>query len=172
MIKRTGRLRLIRTADLAELRTAAAELTELRPLLAQAQQSAELATDSAIRTETTAETLREELARAITAAARAEGELTALRVQHLLDAEDRVALRMLLRTARKQQTRTGRVYVLYRHGALHSVHTTRDAAEIAAEAEGAPRDGWTSSATCCATPYGAPEAPWRIQTLPLGGGER
>ena len=153
MIKRTGRLRLIRTADLAELRTAAAELAELRPLLAQAQQSAELATDSAIRTETTAETLREELARTITAAARAEGELTALRAQ--------------------QARLADHVYVLLRFGEVHSVHASWDAAEIAAESEGAPRAGWGALTRCSdGTPTSPREVPWRILRVPRGGGQR
>jgi septal ring factor EnvC (AmiA/AmiB activator) len=107
--------------------------------------------------------------RATADAARFEGELEALRAHSLLDTEDRQALRMLLRTVRKQSGRADRVYVLYRFGDLHSVHVTRDAAEIAAEAEGAPRDGWTSSTTCCASESPAAEIPWRIRPVPLGG---
>lgn len=166
-------IRIIRAAELAKLRTAADELAELRPLLAQALREAATVADSAVRAETTTETLRDELARATTASARAEGELAALRAQSLLDTEDRQALRTLLRVARKQAARADRVYVLLHFGELHSVHATRDAAEIAAEAEGAPRDGWTSSTTCCdGSPAPASEAPWRIRPLPLGGGQR
>ncbi|MEV7722716.1 hypothetical protein, partial [Streptomyces sp. NPDC088184] len=133
----------------------------------QHQLESDLATDSAIRAESAVEELRASLARTTADAARLEGELETLRAQSLLDTEDRQALRMLLRTARKQATRADRVYVLYRFGELHSVHATRDAAEIAAEAEGAPRDGWTSPTTCC---DGAPasEVPWRIRPVPLG----
>ncbi|MEU3221209.1 hypothetical protein [Streptomyces sp. NPDC006971] len=166
------KIRIIRADELAKLRTAADELAELRPLLAQVLTESATVADSAIRAETTAETLRDELARAITAAARAEGELAALRAQHLLDAEDRVALRMLLRTARKEQARDAdRVYVLLHYGALHSVHTTRGAAEIAAEAEGAPRSNWTTLTPGAAAPP-ASEVTWRVQPLPLGGGQR
>jgi hypothetical protein len=142
------------------------ELEKTRALLAQTQTEAATATDSAIRAETVAETLRADLARAIAAAARTEGELTALRAQHLLDTEDRVALRALLRTARRQQARGDRVYVLFHHGRLYGVYATQDAAEIAAEAEGAPRDGWTTQAPGAAMPP-ASEVTWRVQPLPL-----
>ncbi|MGW9612657.1 hypothetical protein [Streptomyces diastaticus] len=37
-----------------------------------------------------------------------------------------------------------------------------------AEAEGAPRSGWTSLGPGAAMPPAA-EVPWRIQPLPLGG---
>ncbi|MER5357553.1 hypothetical protein [Streptomyces sp. NPDC002785] len=114
--------------------------------------------------------LRVVLDRAIADAARLDGELETLRAQSLLDTEDRQALRTLLRIARKQAARADRVYVLFHFGELHSVHATQDAAEIAAEAEGAPRDGWASPATCCGgAPARASEVPWRIRTLPLGG---
>ncbi|AXQ57795.1 hypothetical protein ACQRET_20335 [Streptomyces koyangensis] len=95
-------------------------------------------------------------------------EVEAARAQVLLDAEDRVVLRALLRTARRQDARATRVYALFRSGALHSVHATADAAEAAAETEGAPRSGWTSLGPGAATPSAA-EVPWRIQPLPLGG---
>lgn len=90
----------------------------------------------------------------------AHAELEAARAQVLLDAEDRVALRALLRTARRQDARADRVYLLYRHGTLHSIHTSLSAAEEAAEAEGAARSGWTASAAA-STP-GEAEAPWLI----------
>ncbi|MFF8917224.1 hypothetical protein ACF08M_28895 [Streptomyces sp. NPDC015032] len=116
------------------------------------------------------EELRAALARTTADAARLEGELETLRAQSLLDTEDRQALRTLLRVARKQSARADRVYVLFRFGELHSVHTTWDAAEIAAEAEGAPRTGWTSLATLGdGTPTPASGVPWRIRQLPLGG---
>lgn len=110
--------------------------------------------------------LREELATARAVTARAEGELTTLRAQHLLDTEDRAALRLLLRTVRKQSRPTDRIFVLFRHGRLHSLHATQDAAEIAAEAAGADRAGWTAGEPGAALPPAA-EVPWRIQQLPL-----
>ncbi|MEK8141751.1 hypothetical protein NKH18_01270 [Streptomyces sp. M10(2022)] len=97
---------------------------------------------------------------------RAEGALEILRAQHLLDTEDRAALRLLLRIARKQARPTDRVFVLFRHGKLHSLHPTQDSAEIAAEAEGAPRSGWTADAPGAAFPP-ASEVSWRIQQLPF-----
>ncbi|MEL3944852.1 hypothetical protein [Streptomyces sp. LNU-CPARS28] len=100
------------------------------------------------------------------ALARAEGELSALRPQTLLDAEDRVALRMLLRSARRQNAAPARVFVLFQRGALHSIHATQDGAEAAAEAEGAPRSGWTSLAPGASVPA-ASEVLWRVQPLPL-----
>lgn len=130
----------------------------------------DLAAASAIRAGETVEELRAALTRATQGAARLEGELAALRAQALLDTEDRQALRMLLRTTRKQHSRAERVYVLFRFGKLHSIHATADAAEIAAEAEGAARDGWTSPTTCCdgaTTP--ASDVRWRIQPVLLGG---
>lgn len=99
--------------------------------------------------------------------AHAEGELAVLRAQALLDTEDRAALRALLRAARKT-SRTDRVYVLFRRGELHSVHATVEAAEAAAEAEGAPRSGWTAHPPGAALPPAA-EVAWRVQPLPLGG---
>lgn len=125
------------------------------------------ATDFLIRAETTIEVLHKQLAEARADTARAEGERDALRAQQLLDTEDRACLRMLLRTARKQ-TRTDRVHVLFRRGVLHSVHATPEAAEAAAEAEGAPPNGWTAAAPGASQPP-ASEVAWRIQALPLGG---
>jgi hypothetical protein len=142
----------------------------MRIVSTRAQRAAE-ETEATLRAEVvsatqTAAGLREELATARATAARAEGELTALRAQHLLDTEDRVALRMLLRTARRQQARTDRVYVLFHYGRLHSLHATQDAAEAAAEAEGAPRSGWTATPPGAAAPP-ASEVTWRTQQLPL-----
>ncbi|MEU3065041.1 hypothetical protein [Streptomyces subrutilus] len=96
----------------------------------------------------------------------ARTEVEAARAQVLLDAEDRVALRALLRTARRQSATADRVYVLYRYGALHSLHRSMEAAEQAAEAEGAPRGGWTASRPGAALPSAA-EVNWRIQPLAL-----
>ncbi|MGW3955156.1 hypothetical protein ACWEKM_30420 [Streptomyces sp. NPDC004752] len=164
-VVRIRTLRALRTGlSEAEAGTAAA-----RAESEQHRKEGEIATDSAIRAEIALEELRAALARTTADAARLEGELETLRAQSLLDTEDRQALRTLLRITRKQNARADRVYVLYRFGELHSVHAARDAAEIAAEAEGAPRDGWTSPTTCCATPPPASEVPWRIQPLPLGG---
>ncbi|QCX81074.1 hypothetical protein C9F11_37455 [Streptomyces sp. YIM 121038] len=100
------------------------------------------------------------------ALAGAEGELVALRAQTHLDAEDRVALRMLLRSARRQSSLPDRVFVLFQRGALHSIHTTLDGAEAAAEAEGATPSGWTSLTAGAALPP-ASEVAWRVQPLPL-----
>ncbi|MFI5526877.1 hypothetical protein [Streptomyces platensis] len=98
----------------------------------------------------------------------ARAEAKAARAQVLLDAEDRVALRTLLRVTRKQSRALDRVYVLFRRGKLHSVHASMDAAEGAAEAEGAERSAWTSHTPGAAFPA-ADEVAWRVQPLPLGG---
>ncbi|BAU84725.1 hypothetical protein SLA_3823 [Streptomyces laurentii] len=135
----------------------------------QHQLARDLANDAAIRAENATERLDSALTCARADAARLEGELVTLRAQSLLDTEDRQALRMLLRTTRKQNDRADRVFVLFRSGELHSVHATRDAAEIAAEAEGAPRDAWITSTPCCPTPAPAAEVPWCIRPVPLGG---
>lgn len=156
--------RIVRTSA---LRAALDREAELRGELAAAKTQADLATDAAIRAENVAEELQAALARHAADVGRSEGELETLRAQTLLDTEDRAALRMLLRIARKQN-RADRVYALFRRGALHSVHATLEAAEAAAEAEGAPRSGWTSHAPGGALPPAA-EAAWRVQPLPLGG---
>ncbi|MFJ8374079.1 hypothetical protein ACIQ9I_21175 [Streptomyces sp. NPDC094461] len=165
-------IRIVRTRTLNALRTSLTEAqttaSAAREEAEQHQWASELATDSAIRAEAALEKLQTAALQRAVDVARFEGELEGLRAQSLLDTEDRQALRMLLRTARKQATRADRVYVLLHFGELHSVHTTRDAAEIAAEAEGAPRDGWTSSTTCCPSPAPASEVPWRIRPVPLG----
>ncbi|MFE7466404.1 hypothetical protein ACFU6R_20165 [Streptomyces sp. NPDC057499] len=167
-------IRIVRTRTLTALHTS---LTEAQTVASAAREEAdqhkwasELATDSAIRAEAALEKLQTaDLQRAVDVA-RLQGELETLRAQSLLDTEDRQALRTLLRIARKQAARTDRVYVLLHFGEVHSVHTTWDEAEIAAEAEGAPRDGWTSSTTCCAgAPSPASEVPWRIRPVKLGG---
>ncbi|MDA5284635.1 hypothetical protein [Streptomyces sp. Isolate_45] len=100
-------------------------------------------------------------------AAEAGAEVAEARAQVLLDAEDRVALRTLLRVARKQGDALTRVYVLFRRGTLHSLHRSMAEAERAAEAEGAPRDGWTAHTPGAAFPPAA-EVPWRVQPLALG----
>ncbi|MEU7566350.1 hypothetical protein AB0A99_10085 [Streptomyces fradiae] len=162
-IVRTRTLRALRS-DLADAETrAAAARTDAE----QHQQAAEMANDVAIRVELAMEELHERLARAHADASRIEGELETLRAQNYLDTEDRAVLRMLLRTARKQ-ARADRVYVLFHRGVLHSVHASLEAAEAAAEAEGAPRSGWTTHAPGAAMPPAA-EVVWRVQPLPLGG---
>lgn len=165
---------LIRTRILDDLRTdltnREADARAARSKGEQHELERDLATDAAIRAGTTVEELRAALTRATTDAARLEGELEALRAQSLLDTEDRQALRTLLRTTRKQNSRAERVYVLFRFGKQHSIHATADAAEIAAEAEGAARDGWTASTTCCdGATVPASEVRWRIQPILLGG---
>ncbi|MEU7048047.1 hypothetical protein [Streptomyces eurythermus] len=155
---------ILRTRTLRALRTSlAAAETEAERL----QQEVEIVSDSAIRAETTLEDLRDAHARSIADGARAEGELSALRSQILLDTEDRAVLRMLLRQARKAAG-PQQVYVLLRRGAFHSVHASREAAEEAAEREGAPRDGWFVQGGQGAPPPTA-EVPWRIQPVPLTG---
>ncbi|KQX36543.1 hypothetical protein ASD97_20940 [Streptomyces sp. Root63] len=162
---------LIRTRILDDLRT---DLTnheaDARAARAKGEQhelERDLATNAANRAEVTVEELRDALTRATQAAARLEGELETLRAQSLLDTEDRQALRTLLRTTRKQNSRADRVYVLFHHGRLHSVHPTAEAAEIAAEAEGAPRSNWTTHTPGAAMPP-ACEVTWRVQPLPFG----
>ncbi|MFI2315983.1 hypothetical protein AMK17_28390 [Streptomyces sp. CB00072] len=162
---------LIRTRTLDDLRSdltnreadarAARSKVELHEL------ERDLATGAANRAGATVEELRAALTRATQDAARLEGELEALRAQSLLDTEDRQALRTLLRTTRKQSSRADRVYVLFHHGRLHSVHPTVEAAEIAAETEGAPRSGWTTHTPGAALPP-ACEVTWRVQPLPFG----
>ncbi|MBK3542459.1 hypothetical protein [Streptomyces sp. MBT60] len=162
---------LIRTRTLNTLRTelAMAE-TEAENARAEAdkclEQSGELL-DYLTHADDVAGELRSELAQSRLDAARLEGELEALRAQVLLDTEDRQALRTLLRVTRKQNQRADRVYALFHHGRLHSVHPTVEAAEIAAEAEGAPRSGWTAHTPGAALPP-ACEVTWRVQPLPFG----
>ncbi|WP_405740471.1 hypothetical protein OG422_05815 [Streptomyces sp. NBC_01525] len=156
---------LVRTRTLRALRDGLSEAetatTAARAEAAQRQQSAEIALEEQ----------RAALAQAAVDVARLEGELAALRAQSLLDTEDRQALRTLLRTVRKQLAREAdRVHILFRSGELHSVHATRDAAEIAAEAEGASRDGWISlPASWTDSPASASETRWRLQSFALGG---
>jgi len=168
MTDRTGWLRLIRGAELAELRADRAELTALRQTLAIERQAVQHTADFLIRAETTVELLGKERDAARDDLAHALGELETLRDQQLLDTEDRAALRALLRTARRQEQRTDRVYVLLRFGRLHSVHTSQDEAEAAAESAGADRAGWMSGEPGAALPP-ACEVPWRIQQLRVGG---
>ncbi|MGA5599578.1 hypothetical protein ACPCUF_00830 [Streptomyces griseoincarnatus] len=100
--------------------------------------------------------------------ARAEGELAVLRAQSYLDAEDRVALRTLLRTVRKQAGDRDKVAVLFRRGQLHSLHDSTQAAEAAAEAEGAPAAGWV----CVpgdAPPPTTPDVSWAVRMFRVQG---
>ncbi|MCG7525049.1 hypothetical protein MHW47_11445 [Streptomyces sp. OfavH-34-F] len=166
---------LVRTHTLNALRTdlakAEAAVKTARRKGEQHELERDLAADAASRAETTVESLRAALARAAQETARLEGELETLRAQSLLDTEDRQVLRMLLRTARKQSGRADRVYALFHHGRLHSVHPTMDAAEIAAEAAGAPRSGWTTHPAGAAMPP-ASEVIWRVQPLAVGSPDR
>lgn len=162
---------LIRTRTLDDLRTdltnREADARAARSKGEQHELERDLATAAANRAGVTVEELRAALTRATQDAARLEGELETLRAQSLLDTEDRQALRTLLRTTRKQNSRADRVYVLFHHGNLHSVHPTVEAAENAAEAEGAPRSGWTTHTPGAALPP-ACEVTWRVQPLPFG----
>ncbi|WP_229843299.1 hypothetical protein [Streptomyces chryseus] len=170
---------MIRSSTHAALLADRADLDQARTDRDQAHDSRERALTDLAKTRTDAqEALRvlevgmHAVLRQVTAerdAARAEvetarAEVDEARKQVLLDAEDRVALRMLLRTARKHDA--GRVYVLFHRGRFHSVHTTVEGAEAAAEAEGAPRDGWTAHAPGAALPPAA-EVVWRVQPLAL-----
>ncbi|GAA3013565.1 hypothetical protein [Streptomyces fulvorobeus] len=164
---------LIRIRTLAALRDSLTEAeTEAEAARTEAdkclEQSGDML-DHLTQADDVAEELRADLAQSRLDAARLEGELEALRAQVLLDTEDRQALRTLLRAVRKQNQRAHRVYVLFRFGELHSIHATADAAEIAAEAEGAARAGWTPHTTCCdGTTVPASEVRWRIQPVLLG----
>lgn len=162
-IVRTRTLRTLRTA-LADAETAA---ETARALAERLHQEVEIVADSAIRAETTLEDLRDAYARSIAGAARAEGELETLRAQQLLDTEDRAALRLLLRQTRKTAA-AQRVFVLLKRGQFHSVHGTREAAEEAAEREGAHRDGWLTQGGP-GTQCSGSEVLWRIQPVPLTG---
>lgn len=145
-------IRVVSTSTLTALHTARAE----------AEQQQHQAAESAHRAEAALAELRCE-------AARLKGELSALRAQSLLDTEDRQALRTLLRVTRKQTAALSeRVFVLFHRGAVHSVHPSQESAEVAAEAEGAPRSGWTAHTPGAALPP-ASEVAWRVQALPLGG---
>ncbi|MEU8100769.1 hypothetical protein [Streptomyces rubiginosohelvolus] len=162
---------LIRTRTLEALRTdlTTAE-TEAESARAEAdkclEQNGELL-DHLTHADDVAGELRAELAQSRLDAARLEGELETLQAQSLLDTEDRQALRTLLRATRRHNQRADRVYALFHQGRLHSVHPTTEAAEIAAEAEGAPRSGWTTHTPGAALPA-ACEVTWRVQPLPFG----
>ncbi|MEV0914983.1 hypothetical protein AB0I93_12025 [Streptomyces sp. NPDC049967] len=161
---------LIRTRTLKALRDSLTRAeTEAETARTEADKCLEQSSDmldQLTRADDVAEELRAELAQSLRDAARLEGELNALRAQSLLDTEDRQALRTLLRVTRKQNSRAERVYVLFHHGRLHSIHPTVEAAETAAEAEGAPRSGWTTHTPGAAMPP-ACEVTWRVQPLPF-----
>ncbi|MFF9345329.1 hypothetical protein ACF1CG_36920 [Streptomyces sp. NPDC014773] len=148
----------------------------------------ELAVDAAIRAGCTVETLTKQLdaaqtetdvqyaglhavIRQVTAerdAARAEAaaahaEVEEARAQVLLDAEDRVALRALLRIAKKGAD-LSTVFALFERGRLHSVHASRDDAHAAAEARGAAPGGWVPGAECSVP---TEDVAWRVEPLPL-----
>ncbi|MBT3164009.1 hypothetical protein HTV80_12905 [Streptomyces sp. Vc74B-19] len=128
----------------------------------QAQADTAQAQAASAQSEASTVTARLELVRE--ALARAEGELVALRAQSYLDAEDRVTLRTLLRTARKQTSNHDKVAVLFRRGQFHSLHGSTRAAEAAAEAEGAPAAGWV----CVpgdAPPPTTSDVSWAVRTF-------
>ncbi|MEV7867459.1 hypothetical protein AB0P17_15460 [Streptomyces sp. NPDC088124] len=152
------------TALRAELDQAHADLAELRAVADALRSGADRAADAASRAELTAERLRDQLAATTSTSTRTEGELTVLRAQHLLDTEDRVVLRALLRTARKTQA-TERVHIVFRKGEVHSVHVTAEDAEDAAEREGAAGN-WAAVPPGTAQHTDGP-APWCIQRFPL-----
>ncbi|MEV6833623.1 hypothetical protein AB0N17_03670 [Streptomyces sp. NPDC051133] len=158
---------IVRTRTLRALR---AGIAEAEAATAAARIEARTATDSAIRAENALEDLRSTHASSTAEAARAQGELEALRAQVLLDTEDRAALRMLLRTARKSAG-PQQVFVLLHYGRFHSVHGTREDAEKAAERDGAHPDGWlTQGAPGTQRPEA--EVTWRIQPMPIAGAAR
>jgi len=159
---------IVRTRTLRALR---ASITEAETAAEAARAEAATATSSAVRAEAALEDLRTAHATLTTNAARAQGELETLRAQQLLDTEDRAVLRTLLRTARKTAAAQQRVFVLLRRGAFHSVHATREAAERAAERDGAHPDGWLTHGAP-GTDVPASEVAWRIQPVPLAGEAR
>ncbi|MEU0060731.1 hypothetical protein [Streptomyces sp. NPDC006334] len=134
--------RIIRTADLATLRA------------------------EAVQRDKDASAAAAEAERLGAALARAEGELAVLRAQTHLDAEDRIVLRMLLRTVRNQTVDRRKIAVLLRRGELHSAHATPEAAEAAAVADGAPPEGWVTVAPGTPLPPAA-DVLWRVTVLPL-----
>lgn len=158
--------RIAEANDRAETERTRADVLETQ--LAESDRAAIYTGESLLLAQDTIKLLQKELAAARDELAHTKGQLEPLRAQHLLDVEDRVVLRALLRTARRQQDRTDRVYALFHHGQLHSLHTTPDAAEVAAEAEGAPRSEWTAGGPGADIPP-ADEVAWRIQQLPLNG---
>ncbi|MBB0245050.1 hypothetical protein FNQ90_13260 [Streptomyces alkaliphilus] len=168
--------RLVRTTTLRAATDRAAELEDTCTALTEATATITALTTARDEAQQYADGLHEVLRQcagerdtARAELARLEGELETLRAQQLLDTEDRAVLRMLLRTARKQRLdRLDRVYVLFRYGALHSVHASLEAAEGTAEAEGASPDGWTSHRPGAGMPSAA-EVTWRVQPLALGG---
>ncbi|MFF3928586.1 hypothetical protein [Streptomyces hirsutus] len=166
---------IVRTRTLHALRAAHTEATrELATWIGDAvqrRQDARRATDSAIRAETALEDLRAQHAALTADAARDAGELETLRAQQLLDTEDRAALRLLLRTSRKTISEQQRVFVLLRRGAFHSVHGTREAAEKAAERDGAHPEGWLTQGSP-GTDCPATDVLWRIQPADIGTGSQ
>lgn len=153
---------IVRTRTLRALRTG---LAEAEAATTAARSETETATDSATRAENALEELRGTHASSLAQAAHAQGELDTLRTQTLLDTEDRAALRMLLRTVRKQAG-PRQVFVLLHRGRFHSVHGTREAAEKAAELDGAHPDGWLTQGEPGAQVPDA-EALWRIRPTAL-----
>lgn len=160
--------RIVRTDTLRQVSSQAVELhdrAETQRLRAERAEQA-LEAEAAIRVKTATEQHQNHIHELTQALGRAEGALEVLRAQHLLDTEDRAALRMLLRAARRQARPADRVYALFRLGKLHSLHATPGAAEATAEAAGADRAGWTAPEPGAALPP-ASGVPWRVQALPL-----
>lgn len=164
--------RLTRELELEQLRGDVAEQT-LEWVRADAAKARAMEQTEAFDADVTVSALRAELDKERRAAAVREDELQAeldsARAQVLLDAEDRVALRALLRTVRRQEARKeARAYLLWRRGELHSVHGSMESAEGAAEEEGASQDGWVAHSSEVPLPP-ASEVAWRVQQMPLGG---
>ncbi|MBA0054024.1 hypothetical protein E0L36_25185 [Streptomyces sp. AJS327] len=100
----------------------------------------------------------------------AEAERDEARARPALEHEDQVALRALLRQARRQARKVPHVFVLYQRGRLHSLHSTVESAEAAAEAEGAPHSGWAPHIPGESLSPAA-EVAWRICPMALGGAQ-
>lgn len=145
----------------------AVDVENVQALLEEERTAATDMGENLLRCQDLVETLEKDLAAARDDLARAQGELSVLRSQQLLDTEDRAVLRMLLRTARKQDAQATRVHILFRYGRPHSAHATWEAASAAAESEGADRQGWTVPST---TDEARPpnEIAWRIESVRLG----
>lgn len=164
---RTRTLAALR-ADLASAEEAAAAA---RTETAGHRQEAADATATAARAQELAEELREQLATAAAEGARAAGELETLRAA-LADAEtarrEAQAAADLLETLQETaRDAVLQVYVLRHYGEPHSLHLTPEAAQAAAEAEGAAPDRWTPSTGPDGRSRPACEVAWRWNRLPL-----
>lgn len=167
-------IRITLASTLADLTLAAARVPALEEALAQANEDLgtlrSLADDDAQLIGTLHTSLKEldedhsEL----------REQLRRAQEQVLLDHEDRVALRTLLRAARRQEQRDrDTVYLLYRRGELHSIHRSREGAETAAEGEGAAPEGWISFPPGAPRPSDADSpAGWCIEPVRLVATDR